>query len=63
MKSLYVHFYQGQRLVLGDIIHGYDFKDGKFKWVYKFYDTDPDSMVWIIHDMNWNTKEFKTIIK
>lgn len=52
LKYISIHFMQGQRVVLADVVHGADFKEGKFKWIYKFYDTDPDLMVWTVYQVD-----------
>lgn len=61
--SINLHFQQGERVVMADIVHGFDFKDGVFKWVYVFDDTDPDLLVWRVYSDRNNWVEYRTIIK
>lgn len=63
LKSINVNFYQGDRPVMADIIHGYDFTNGKFSLTYYFSDTNPDRLVWIVYDQGWNPKVFETAIR
>lgn len=58
-----LNFYQGQRIVMADIVHGYDFKDGVFKWVYKFYDTDPDRLIWRVYSSRQQWVDYYTQIR
>lgn len=58
-----INFFEGQRVVMADAIFDFDFKDGVFKWEYKFYDTDPDLMVWRVFDIDRTFVEYKTIIQ
>lgn len=65
LRSISVNFFQDSRVVMSDIIFGSDFnKDGVYKIDYKFYDTDPDLMVWRVAELNeagW--VQYETIIE
>lgn len=63
LRSITVNFYQGSRVVMSDIIFGSDFKDGVFKLDYKFYDTDPDLLVWKVQEYGSGWVQYETIIK
>lgn len=63
LKSVELHFQQGDRIVLADIVHTWDFENGVYKWVYEFPDTNPDLLVWKVYAIDRTWMEYKTQIK
>lgn len=57
VRSIQINFYQGTRVVGADIIR--DFKVLE----YKFYDTDPDLMVWRVYHVDRTWVEYRTRIE
>ena len=62
IRYIEVHFQQGERVVLADVIYDYEFKEGVFYLRYYFYDTNPDLMVWKVYAIDRTSKEYKTKI-
>lgn len=61
LKSIGIHFVNGQRVVLADIIYPHMFKDGVFDWEYKLYDLNPQPMkiVYRVNSFNSPTVEYE----
>lgn len=63
LQSVEIHFQQGERIVLADIVHSWDFENAVYKWVYEFPDTNPDLLVWKVYATDKSFVEYRTWIK
>lgn len=62
LKYIIVHFYQGARPIMADVIYGVDFVDGVYEIEYEFFDTNPDLLLWRVYEydrVGWTQYETK----
>ncbi len=55
-----LHFQQGERVVMADVVYPYEFTNGVFKLDYRFYDTAPDILVWKVYSSRERWVEYRT---
>lgn len=63
IRFIEIHFFQGARVVRGDIVYQFDFVDSVFSRLYEFPDTNPDLMIWRVYSIDRTSKEYQTVIK
>jgi hypothetical protein len=63
LRSIEITFFEGERPVRGDIIHPYNFIEGRAYNEYPFEDTSPNRIVYRIYSYDGSWVEYEKEIK